>query len=561
MPGKNYQGFRFSGLTEITPDNVKHLKVAWTFSTGVEKGQEAAPLVVGNTMYVVTPFPNILYALDLTKPGAPLKWKLRAEAGRGGAGRRLLRRGQPRRRLRRRQDLLQHARRPHRRASTPQTGKEVWRTKLGDINERRDDDDGAAGGQGQGAGRQQRRRVRRARLADGARREHRQDRLARLQHRPRQGRADRRRASSRSTRRTSGKDLGVNDLAARGLEDRRRHRVGLDLLRPGARPDLLRHRQPRPVEPRAAPGRQQVDRRDLRARPGHRRGALVLPVEPARPVRLRRRQRERRCVDLAIGGTQRKVLVHPDRNGYIYVLDRTTGEVLSAKPFVYITSTTGRRPEDRPAAIRRRTSRPRPATVVRDICPASPGAKDWQPSAFSPRPACSTSRTRTCARTPSTPRSATSPGTPYVGADVKMYAGPGRQPRRVHGLGFPVAAQACGASRKSSRSGAARWPPPATSSSTARWTAGSRRSTRRPATSCGSSRPAPGSSASRSIYRGPDGKQYVAVLSGRRRLGRRDRVGDLDPRDGTAALGFVNAMKDLPQDTSKGGTLYVFALP
>ena len=38
-------------------------------------------------------------------------------------------------------------------------------------------------------------------------------------------------------------------------------------------------------------------------------------------------------------------------------------------------------------------------------------------------------------------------------------------------------------------------------------------------------------------------------------------VGDLDPRDPTAALGFVGAMKDLPDHTTKGGTLYVFGLP
>ncbi|HEX7957475.1 MAG TPA: hypothetical protein VF508_11065, partial [Pyrinomonadaceae bacterium] len=65
MPAKNYASTRFSGLDQINADNVKSLKVAWTFSTGVNRGQEAAPLVVGDTMYVVTPYPNILYALDL----------------------------------------------------------------------------------------------------------------------------------------------------------------------------------------------------------------------------------------------------------------------------------------------------------------------------------------------------------------------------------------------------------------------------------------------------------------------------------------------------------------
>ena len=74
MPAKNYAATRYSGLTEINGDTVKNLGVAFTFSTGVVKGQEAAPIVVNNTMFVVTAYPNIVYALDLTKPGAPLKW-------------------------------------------------------------------------------------------------------------------------------------------------------------------------------------------------------------------------------------------------------------------------------------------------------------------------------------------------------------------------------------------------------------------------------------------------------------------------------------------------------
>ncbi|HET6836605.1 MAG TPA: hypothetical protein VFH24_01115 [Gemmatimonadales bacterium] len=61
-------------MSQITAANVGQLQLAWTFSTGVTRGHEAAPLVVDNTMYVVTPFPNFLHALDLTKPGAPLKW-------------------------------------------------------------------------------------------------------------------------------------------------------------------------------------------------------------------------------------------------------------------------------------------------------------------------------------------------------------------------------------------------------------------------------------------------------------------------------------------------------
>src|SRR6185503_168780 len=75
MPAKNYASTRFSGLEEINTSNVANLKLAWSFSTGVVRGHEAAPIVVNNTMYVITPYPNYVYALDLTQPGGPVKWK------------------------------------------------------------------------------------------------------------------------------------------------------------------------------------------------------------------------------------------------------------------------------------------------------------------------------------------------------------------------------------------------------------------------------------------------------------------------------------------------------
>jgi glucose dehydrogenase len=62
-------------------------------------------------------------------------------------------------------------------------------------------------------------------------------------------------------------------------------------------------------------------------------------------------------------------------------------------------------------------------------------------------------------------------------------------------------------------------------------------------------------------FRGPDGKQYVSILSGVGGWPGAIVSGELDPRDGTAALGFVNAMSDLPKATTKGGMLYTFALP
>ncbi len=65
MPAGNYSAQRFTELKQITPENVKNLVPAWTFSTGVLRGHEGGPLVIGDVMYFSTPFPNIVYALDL----------------------------------------------------------------------------------------------------------------------------------------------------------------------------------------------------------------------------------------------------------------------------------------------------------------------------------------------------------------------------------------------------------------------------------------------------------------------------------------------------------------
>ncbi|MDX1540885.1 MAG: PQQ-dependent dehydrogenase, methanol/ethanol family, partial [Geminicoccaceae bacterium] len=70
----DYAGKRYSELDQINKDNVGDLQVAWTFSTGVLRGHEGGPLVIGDVMYIHTPFPNIVYALDLKEPGRVI-WK------------------------------------------------------------------------------------------------------------------------------------------------------------------------------------------------------------------------------------------------------------------------------------------------------------------------------------------------------------------------------------------------------------------------------------------------------------------------------------------------------
>jgi alcohol dehydrogenase (cytochrome c) len=74
MPTGDYANTRYSQLNQINKDNAKNLRPAWTFSTGVLRGHEGAPLVIGDVMYVHTPFPNNVYALDLKNAGRIL-WK------------------------------------------------------------------------------------------------------------------------------------------------------------------------------------------------------------------------------------------------------------------------------------------------------------------------------------------------------------------------------------------------------------------------------------------------------------------------------------------------------
>ncbi|MFL5159779.1 MAG: PQQ-binding-like beta-propeller repeat protein, partial [Microvirga sp.] len=133
IPQKNYASTRYSDLSEINAETVKNLQVAFTFSTGVNKGQESAPLVIGGTMYVLSPYPNILYALDLTQPGAPMKWQYNpkpAAAAQGVACCDVVNRGPTFANGR----IFFTTLDAHVVAVDAETGEEVWKTKLGDIN-------------------------------------------------------------------------------------------------------------------------------------------------------------------------------------------------------------------------------------------------------------------------------------------------------------------------------------------------------------------------------------------------------------------------------------------
>jgi len=151
MPAGDYANTRYSKLNQITAANVGKLQVAWTFSTGVLRGHEGGPLIIGNMMYVHTPFPNKVYALDLSKDNQ-IVWKYEPKQDPNAHSGDVLRYGQPRRGLWRRQDLpasgRHHAGRARCQDRTGRLDGEERRPEQGiDRNVR------AARGQGQGADR------------------------------------------------------------------------------------------------------------------------------------------------------------------------------------------------------------------------------------------------------------------------------------------------------------------------------------------------------------------------------------------------------------------------
>jgi len=73
MQANDMYNQRYSKLTQINAKNVGKMHVAWMFSTGVLRGHEGSPLVVNGVMYVHTPFPNKVFAIDIDTQ--KIKWR------------------------------------------------------------------------------------------------------------------------------------------------------------------------------------------------------------------------------------------------------------------------------------------------------------------------------------------------------------------------------------------------------------------------------------------------------------------------------------------------------
>ena len=555
MPAKDYGSTRFTTLDQITPDNVKNLKLAWTFSTGLIRGHEAAPLVIGDAMYVVTPFPNYLYALDLKNSGA-LKWVYKpnpSPASQGVACCDVVNRGAAYWDGKIFYNTLDN----HTVAVDAKTGKELWKVQLGDINKGETitmaplvvkgkvlvgNSGGELGVRGwltaldSGTGKI----AWRAYTAGPD-----SDVLIGANFKPFY-------ASDR------GKDLGVTTwpsdawkIGGGSVWGWISYDPDLDLIYYGTA-------NPGPWNPDMRPGDNKWTSTIFARRPDTGEAIWAYQMNPHDDFDYDG-VNENVLADLTIQGRARKVLLHPDRNGRMYVMDRTNGEVISAEPFGYLNTSTGVDLKTGRIQMVKEKS-PGFGKTIRDICPASPGAKDWQPSAFSPKNGILYIPHNNLCQEEQGVQANYIAGTPYVGAIVRMYAGPGNH-RGEYTAFDPVSGKQVWTIKENF---------PVWSGTVVTTTDVAFYGTMDgwfKAINARNSQPlwqfkvGSGIIGQPVTYKAPDGKQYVAVLSGVGGWSGAIVSGDLDPRDGTAALGFTNAMQDLPQYTTKGGMLYVFSLP
>ncbi len=418
---RDYANSRYSPLHQIDTGNVGRLRVAWTFSDGTLHGHEAAPLVVGDTMYVVTPFPDMAYALDLTKPGASIKWTFKPNPSPAAIGKACcdaVTRGVAYANGMLIYNLLDD----HTVAVDVKTGKQVWRTKMDDLKTGATmtmaplmvgnkvfvgNSGGEMGVQGWIA----------ALDVDT-------------------GKELWRAYSTGSDKRDligadfkpfyswmKGKDLGISTWPAGMWKHGGASVWGWISYDPDSNLIYYGTSNPSPRVPAQRPGynlwASTIFARD--ADTGMARWAYQTTPHDQWDYD---GVNEDILMDLPIHGQVRKVLVHFDRNAYAYTIDRLTGEVLVAAPFAYLNWSTGFDMKTGQPIVNP-DKEPKPGIKLDNVCPPDIGGKDWQPAAASPRTGLVYAGIFNICMDVTDHPAGYIPSTPYDGMEMQRHAAPG----------------------------------------------------------------------------------------------------------------------------------------
>jgi PQQ-dependent dehydrogenase (methanol/ethanol family) len=555
-PGGDLGNTRFSPVAQINTTNVQGLHVISSLSTGIPHGHEGQPLVVNDTMYIVTPYPDDLLAVDLTQVGTPLKWRFSPNPEPRSVGIAccdVVNRGASYADGKIIYNLLD----AHTVAVDAKTGAEVWRATVGDINLGETitmaplvvknlvivgNSGGEMGVRGKivaldvSTGREVWRAYNTGPDADcligpAFKSVYEKDQA------PDQG---------VTTWSPDQWKLGGATVWGWVSYDPELDRIYYGTSNPGVwNPDL------RPGDNKWSASIISRDVDDGKAR-----WAYQITAHDSWDYD---EINESVLVDMEWGGRMRKVLLHAGRNGFLFVMDRETGEVLSAEKFEptnWASSydlKTGRPVEDP-------SKRVHLGQTTRAICPSSTGAKEVAPTAFSPRTGLLyVPAHNTCMEYEGTEANYIA-GTPYLGASVKMYPGPGGYQGEL--IGWDVAKQRKAWSVKEEKF-------PLNGGVLA--TGGDvvfygtmdgwfKAIDARDGRELWRQKVASGIVGNPMTYIGPDGKQYVAIYAGIGGWMGAVAFPAVSADDPYAALGVVGTMKEIKKYTGPGDVVYIFGL-
>ncbi|HEY0423778.1 MAG TPA: PQQ-binding-like beta-propeller repeat protein [Rhodopila sp.] len=541
----------FSPLDEITPANVKQLVAAFTFRTGKPRAHTSAPLAVGDVLLVLTPFPHTLFGLDLTQPNAPVKWTYAPRPNHLAEG--LTCCGAPTGGIAAQDGRIYlNSLDGQVSALAAADGKVLWNATVahpeaGEILATAPlpvMDELIVGTSGDDAG------ARGALIALDASSGGQRWKVFSTGPDNEAGIGE----SFHPFYRTGdGPDLGVTTWPPAAWQQGGGGLAGPLVFDPGSGMLFQQTGHPAPLNPDQREG-DNLWTSGLFARDARTGAATWFDAIDPHDVH-----------SLGAGGgiilatsQGRPILIHPDANGYLYELDRTSGEILSANPYLPVTATHG---------VDRATGRPvRDAnftltrgSTTRDICPGWPAGSNALPafsalSGFAYLPVA-----QLCMDMQ--PVSANYiAGTPFAGANVRMKPAAGRSLGAL--IGWDIAA----------RHAAWTLPESLPLRGGALVTGGGlvfygtldgfiKAADARTGTALWQFHTASGIVARPISYRAPDGHQYLAVLAGSGGLTGTNSAQEIDARDATAAHGLAAALGPLPTPDDASGVLYVFRLP
>ena len=554
MPAGDYANTRFSPLSQINTGNVKNLHIVGMMADGIPHGHEGGPLVVNKTLYMVTPFPNYLIALDLTKPGYPMKWRFEPNPdgrSQGIACCDVVNRGASYADGK----IIYNTLDDNTIAVDAEKGTLVWKTSVGDEDLGETvtmapivvknvvlvgDSGGELGVRG---------KLTALDLKSG-----------KILWRAYNSGPDKDALIGPDFKpfypKDQGKDLGVSSwtpdqwhMGGGTIWGWISYDPELNLIyygtgNPGVWNDDMR------------PGDNKWSITIWARNPETGAAKWAYQIEPHDGWDYDEIM-ENILVDMPWQGKPRKLLLHPGRTGFMFVMDRETGEVLSAENFVPVTWAKG---YDLKTGLPMEDPDKRPHTnhYARGVCPSSTGGKEFVPSSFSPKTGYLYIPAHNTCMDYSGEEVNYIAGTPYLGASVRMYPGPGgyqgeliawdvANAKKVWGIketDLPVYSGVLATAGDvvfygtmdgwfravDARSGNVLWQEKLTS----------------------------GIIGNPMTFIGPDGKQYVAIYVGIGGWMGAVALPSVSTDDDYAALGVVGAMKKIKQMTNPGGAVYVF---